>query len=169
MEFKRRFPNAVGRIQQLDLGVLHFFLLDTNERAMSRLEWQTQLDEFRAALAAAEGSDRVRHVLVAGHHPPFTNARWHSPSKAVQDAFVEPFLACSKSRTFLSGHVLGYEHFRIERRSFIVTGGGGGARFSHLHGDKLRQKAKLDLADPHPLHYLDIEASPMPCFAGCAR
>ncbi len=159
-EFNRRFAAAVGRLQTVELGFLRVLLLDTNVSAMSSVEWQIQLEQYRSALTEAEASSHVQHVLVAGHHPAFTNGRWHSPSKSVREAFVEPFLACSKARAFFAGHVHGYERFSINGRSFVVSGGGGGPRFSHLHGDKVRQAAELDLADLHPLHYLELEATP---------
>ena len=159
-EFNRRFPGAIAGLQEVDLGFLRLLLLDTNEKAMSKEQWRLQLAQFLSALSRADNDVHVKHVFVAGHHPPFTNARWHTPSRTVHDDFVTPFMQCPKTRTFFSGHVHGYERFAIEGKSFIVTGGGGGARFSHRHGDNRRKPAALDLPDPHPLHYIIGEATP---------
>ena len=158
-EFNQRFPKAVAGLQVLDLGVLRVLLLDTNKKSMSEEQWYSQLTHFQGALAAASADIKVNHVIAAGHHPPFTNGRWHQPCQAVFNSFVRPFLECPKARAFFAGHVHGYERFAIEERSFVVSGGGGGARFNHLHGDKRRLPGELDLTDPNPLHYVLVEAN----------
>lgn len=38
--------------------------------------------------------------------------------------------------------------------------GGGGARFSHLRGADHRVTSDIDLTDPHPFHYVVLEATP---------
>jgi len=159
-EFNRRFPTAIARLQTVDIGSLRLMLLDTNEQAMSKEMWRVQRDQFQAALSNADSDEQVKHVLVAGHQPPFTNGRWHKPSRAVLDSFVPSFMECRKAQAFFSGHVHGYERFAIDGKCFVVSGGGGGARFSHRHGEKRRTAAVLDLADPHPLHYISVQASP---------
>jgi hypothetical protein len=159
-EFNRRFPTAVAGLQTVELGFLRLLLLDTNQGSMSKEQWLTQLNEFCRSLTDANSEERVKHVLVAGHHPPFTNARWHSPSPAVLDGFIKPLLDCPKARTFFAGHVHGYERFEVDGRCFVVTGGGGGARFAHRHSEKRRRPAMVDISDPHPLHFVSVEASP---------
>jgi predicted phosphodiesterase len=159
-EFARRYPRAVAAMQEVDLGFLRLLLLDTHEGAMSKGQWRVQLAQFQAALSRADDDVQVKHVFVAGHHPPFTNARWHKPSRCVLEDFVPPFMRCIKARGFFSGHIHGYERFGIDGKYFVVTGGGGGARFSHRHGEKRRRTSVLDLADPHPLHYISVQASP---------
>ncbi len=158
-EFNRRFPTAVAGLQLVDLGFLRLLLLDTNQGSMSKEQWSTQLTEFCRSLADASSEERVKHVLVAGHHPAFTNARWHSPSQAVLDGFIKPFLDCPKARAFFAGHVHGYERFEVDGRCFVVTGGGGGARFAHHHSEKRCRPAMVDFSDPHPLHFVSVEAS----------
>jgi acid phosphatase type 7 len=158
-EFNQRFPKAVAGLQVVDLGLLRLFCLDTNKQSMSEEQWNMQLAQFQGALAEASSDAHVKHVIAAGHHPPFTNARWHQPSRAVFSSFVRPFLECPKTRAFFAGHVHGYERFTIEGRSFVVSGGGGGARFSHLHGDKRRLPGAIDPADPNPLHFVLVETS----------
>jgi hypothetical protein len=159
-EFNRRFPRAIAGLQEVELRFLRLLLLDTNEQAMSKEQWRVQLVQFQSALLRADDDAQVKHVLVAGHHPPFTNARWHTPSRAVLNNFVAPFMKCRKARGFFAGHVHGYERFAIEGKCFVVSGGGGGARFSHRHGGKRRRAAVLDLADPHPLHFISVQADP---------
>jgi predicted phosphodiesterase len=157
--FECRFPLAVGRQQTVTHGCVRLFLLDSNRDVMTQDQWRRQQHEYIAALQATEADERVVHVIVACHHPPFTNARWHLPSRSVEDAFAPAFLGCRKARLFLSGHVHGYERFRFREKDFVVSGGGGGARFGHRHGDRCRLEAVVDLPDPHPFHYGVVEAT----------
>ena len=155
--FNDRYPETLGVLRVHELKFARLILLDTNAAAMSPAAWQMQREEFAAELQSAEGDPSVHNVFVFGHHPPFTNGRWHAPAQAVHDAFVPKFLKCTKTRAFFSGHVHGYERFVVEGRHFVVTAGGGGPRFVHLHGAKQRQRAALDLSDPHPLNYVSLE------------
>lgn len=157
-EFNRRYPLAIARLQEVSFGFLRLLLLDTNEQAMSKEQWRVQVAQFESALTRADGDVQVKHVIVAGHHPPFTNARWHQPSRSVFQNFAVPFLYSLKARAFFSGHVHGYERFVVEGKCFVISGGGGGARFRHRHGENCRKEAILDLPDPHPLHFVLAEA-----------
>ena len=159
-EYNRRYPETLAQLREVDVGCVRLILLDTNIRALSSAQWHPQVQAFQTALGKAGSDPAIRHVLVCGHHPPFSNGRWHPPSQAVFEAFVTPFLTSTKSRAFFSGHVHGYERFAIQGRAFVVSGGGGGPRFPHLHGSQQRRATEIDLADPHPLHYVDLTVTP---------
>jgi len=159
-EFERRYPQALGQLQVIDLGGVRLLLLDTNHGVLTTSEWQAQMEAFQAALLGAEEVSTINHVLVFGHHPPLTNGLWHRPNQAVRNAFVEPFLKCRKSRAFFSGHVHAYERFNVRSRYLVVTGGGGGPRSQCLHGRWQRNRSEVDLAHPHPLHYVRLEVTP---------
>ena len=159
-EFNRRYPDCIGQLRHYTLEHLRIILLDTNHDAVSADGWRRQIDTFEQVLGDSESDPAIQHVLVFGHHPPFTNGRWHKPSQPVKDAFVASFLRCRKARIFFAGHVHGYERFSVEGRYFIVSGGGGGPRFAHLHGSRQRRTADIDISDPNPLHYIVLEAAP---------
>jgi predicted phosphodiesterase len=158
-QFAARYPESIGRLRIVDIDFVRLLLLDTNVAALSQSQWEQQRTEYGEALRLAESDAAIRHLLVCGHHPPLTNGRWHRANRAIYDAFVSAFLACTKARAFFSGHVHGYERFALGNCMFIVSGGGGGARVPHLHGVHQRHVAAVDLPDPHPLHYLQLEAS----------
>jgi predicted phosphodiesterase len=159
-EFNRRYPETLGQLREVDVDCVRVILLDTNHQAVSSTQWQQQVLAYQVALDRVDDDSAIRHVLVCGHHPPLSNGRWHPPSQPVFEAFVSPFLKCSKSRAFFSGHVHGYERFEIRGRAFVVSGGGGGPRFPHLHGSHQRRPSEVDLGDPHPLHYVELSATP---------
>jgi len=77
-----------------------------------------------------ERDQRADHIIVACHHPPFTNSRVVSPSEESRARFAEPFLRFNKIRLFFSGHAHAYERFQVEGKQFVVSGGGGGPRHS---------------------------------------
>jgi len=158
-EYNRRYPETVAQLREVDVDCVRLILLDTNHRALSSTQWQQQVRDYQWALDRAGDASAIRHVLVCGHHPPFSNGRWHPPSQPVFEAFTAPFLNCGKSRAFFSGHVHGYERFEIQGRAFVVSGGGGGPRFPHLHGSHQRRPAEIDIGDPHPLHYVELLAT----------
>jgi hypothetical protein len=159
-EFERRYPRTLGQLQSIDLRCVRLLLLDTNRRVLSSNEWQAQRQAFQAALMGAERDATIDHVLAFGHHPPLTNGLRHHPDRGVYDAFVEPFLNCSKTRAFFSGHVHAYERFDVQGRYLIVTGGGGGPRARCRRGRWQRYKSEVELTHPHPLHYVRLEATP---------
>jgi len=158
--FDERFPGVVAGLRLVDIGNVRAILIDTNADSVGSDRWAKQKQDFAHAVRDADENPTIDHVLVFGHHPPFTNGRWHPPSLGAREAFVEAFLGARKTRAFFSGHVHGYERFTRDGRRFIVTGGGGGARFTHLHGADHILTPDIDLTDPHPFHYVVLEATP---------
>lgn len=156
--FRARFPAACAGLQRLDVGPLRLIAFDTNRGALGARRWEAQRGALASALDAARDDVSVAHVVVLAHHPPFTNGRWHPPRDDVREALWAPLRACGKVRACLSGHVHGYERFTVDGVRFVVSGGGGGARFSHTAGAAQRTKADVCLPDPHPFHYLVLTA-----------
>jgi predicted phosphodiesterase len=158
--FDERFPGVVAGLRLVDIGNVRAILIDTNADSVGSDRWAKQKQDFAHAVRNADENPTIDHVFVFGHHPPFTNGRWHPPSLEAREAFVDAFLSGRKTRAFFSGHVHGYERFTQNGRRFIVTGGGGGPRFSHLNGADQRLTSDIDLTDPHPFHYVVLEATP---------
>ena len=112
-------------------------------------ELETQATWLETTLAAIEGP-----VIVATHHPPYTNSTVTGDETAVQDAFVSRLTP--NVRLFLSGHAHAYEHFEKEGVHYVVSGGGGGPRVDLLRGDDARHTDLFDAPAPRPFHWLRI-------------
>jgi len=109
----------------LSVGIIllnsNFNELKDNERRQQHSWFIKKISEFQNDLA-------LTTILVACHHPPYTNSKVVSDDKDVQRTFVEPFIATPKAKLFFSGHCHSYEHFVKNDKHFIVSGGGGGPR-----------------------------------------
>ncbi|MDT8322495.1 MAG: metallophosphoesterase [Bacteroidota bacterium] len=124
-----RFPPLRGRDwYELRCGPVAFLLLNTNFDEMQDSSVQRQQRWYESRLAALDADDAVRHVVVCGHHPPYTNSMIVSASAEVEHSVVLPFLDARKTALLFSGHCHAYEHFRSGNKHFIVSGGGGGPR-----------------------------------------
>lgn len=130
-QFCRRFPHQRERRHGLiDLGGVALLTVDSNLDQLSRAEAEEQENDYRAMLEKLDADPSVRAVIVASHHPPYTNSDLFDKDdiRAVERVFARPFLRASKTRLYLSGHVHSYERFVIGEKTFVVSGGGGGPR-----------------------------------------
>jgi hypothetical protein len=86
-----------------------------------------------------------------------TNSTIVSGSDAVRRYFVEPFLKTPKAQLFFSGHCHSYERFVEHGKTFIVTGGGGGAR-QKVITDSTRQHYRDYFRGPdiRPFHFCRV-------------
>lgn len=116
--------------------------LDSNNDIDTQTRW---LEETLPALDA-------RAIIVATHHPPYTNSSVTSDEAHVQDAFVSRLTP--NVRLFLSGHAHAYEHFEKEGVHFVVSGGGGGPRVELLENQ--RHTDLFEGPSPRPFHWLRI-------------
>ncbi len=121
-----RFPGIGGRRwYDLRRGPLLILVLDSNWSRMSAKEGAAQDRWYRDELRASDEDASIRCVMVLSHHPAYTNASNHTPSKDVEERLVAPAKAYGKVRLFASGHVHSYERFERDGKVFLVSGGGG--------------------------------------------
>jgi DNA repair exonuclease SbcCD nuclease subunit len=127
--FNQRFPHQRKRTHDLlRLGRIALLTLDSNLLKLSREEVQMQAQEYRTWLRQLDADPAVDAVIVASHHPPYTNGGY-ALMKGIDEMFAQPFLAAEKTRLYLSGHVHSYQRFDADGKMFIVSGGGGGPRY----------------------------------------
>jgi 3',5'-cyclic AMP phosphodiesterase CpdA len=133
----RRFPRLEGRHwYEIDFGPLRLVVVDSNDKQLSKAEWQAQRSWYERTLRAADESETTRGVFVLMHHPPYTNSKVTHDEQHVQDAFEPEFMAREKTLAFLTGHVHSYERFVRRGKTFVVSGGGGGPRHELARGDR---------------------------------
>jgi hypothetical protein len=156
-KFQARFPEhkKTGYLQVRDSVAI--VLLNSNFNSLTPLEDSEQVNWYKSTLQQLDADSSIQYIITTCHHSPYTNSKIVGPSTAVQNRFVNPFLASKKSKLFLSGHCHGFEHYNIKGKDFMVIGGGGG-----LH-QPLREDANClpDLCKNYkPLfHYLTVRRS----------
>ncbi len=127
--FLQRFPHQRSRIHGLTrLGAIALITLDSNLTKLSAEEVVRQEREYVQWIDELEEDPDVRLVIVASHHPPYTNGGY-ALVRGLEEMFARPFLEASKTKLYLSGHVHSYQRFRADDKMFIVSGGGGGPRY----------------------------------------
>jgi hypothetical protein len=105
-----------------------FVMVDSNFTTLTKEENEIQIDWYLSELKRFEKDERIDHIIVCCHEPPFTNSRVVGPNKKVKVSFADPFVQFHKTCFFFSGHSHTYERFQVGGKSFIVSGGGGGPR-----------------------------------------
>jgi len=135
-------------------------VVDSNLETLPDRLREHQEKRYREILKRLDRSPSIRGVIVASHHPPYTNADLPI-NPAVRETFVPPFMEAKKTLLFLSGHIHSYERFEIDGKTFVVSGGGGGPR----------RKVDTSAARPHTTdqyrrgiwryhHYVDLQIRP---------
>lgn len=152
--FRKRFPayDPSGYAEVIDSVAV--ILLNSNFAAMSPAEIIQQNNWYKADLNVLDNDPAIKMIIVGCHHSPYTNSTIVSPSEAVRQNFVPPFIKSKKAILFLSGHSHNFESFKMEGKHFLVIGGGGG-----LHQPLRANNEKMhDLsADYKPeFHYLEV-------------
>ncbi len=124
--FFRRFPHLGGRHWFSRIyGPLGLVFLDSNMGRLPTAQWREQIGWYRHELQRFEQMPEILGVLVLLHHPPYTNSSLIPDDRAVQRAFVPPFVQARKTLLMVAGHVHSYERFARAGKTFLVTGGGG--------------------------------------------
>jgi Icc-related predicted phosphoesterase len=151
-----RFPNTLHRPCVSRAGGIALVLLDSNFSHIPPWVQRGQQQEYRKILRDLDDDPTVRTVIVASHHPPYSNSQLGGDTR-VADEFATPFLQSKKGGLYLSGHVHSYERFSQDGRTFVVSGGGGGPRRA------VRNDAERPFTNDHyqigsirPFHYLRI-------------
>lgn len=120
------FPQLYGK-KWYDFTVGHalFIMLDSNFPALAKYERNAQRTFLEDRLKWASEAEKIKCVIIATHHPPFTNSTMHGDYKSVQDEFVATAKKCPKFKAYFAGHVHSYERFLVDGVHFVVSGGGG--------------------------------------------
>ena len=160
-QFASRFPPfRDARWYARRYGRLAMLFLDSTAAALSREDWRRQRAWCEATLDASDADPAIDGILLFAHHPPFTNSTVTCDDRAVEAAFVPPFLRSRKTVAMLSGHTHAYERFVEGGKHFIVTGGGGGPRVRLRKGAAQRHPDLFTGASPRPFHYLWMSPRP---------
>ena len=122
-------------------------LLDSNFRTHTKEQIEEQSQWYLKELEKFEKNKEIDFAIVCCHEPPFTNSRVVGPNEKVRVYFADPFLRFQKTRLFFSGHSHSYERFQMGRKSFMVSGGGGGPRHKVI-------------TDPRKQRYQDLFSGP---------
>ncbi len=125
-------------------------VLDSNFSELTEGERRDQDQWLTDLLAAAEKDAAVRHVIVVCHHSPYTNARIHGDSAALQEHFVTR--KTPKVKAFVTGHVHTYERFLKDGVQYVVSGGGG-APLHAVETDSPRHKDEYAGPEYRRFHY----------------
>jgi hypothetical protein len=139
-------------------GGTAIIVLNSNFSKLSSAETSAQSRWYREAIVSLDADSSVNAIIVCTHHPPYTNSTIVSASADVRREFVPPFLASPKTVLFLSGHAHAYEHFLVQGKNFVVSGGGGGPRQKLVVNPKKRQYDDLYNGPAiRPFHFLRLE------------
>lgn len=126
--FYKRFGEQTKELPAVvRMGSIVLIAVNTNFDMLSPDEFRHQKERYVDALNRLDEDPTVTGVIIASHHPPYTNSSLGN-DQAVIDLFAKPFLQARKTRLFLSGHVHSYERFVVQDKMFVVSGGGGGPR-----------------------------------------
>jgi 3',5'-cyclic AMP phosphodiesterase CpdA len=109
------------------LGPIVLIALDSNFDMLSSSDYKNQIQRYQDALEKLDNDPNVKGVIVASHHPPYTNSSLGADYGVIAQ-FATPFLKARKTRLYLSGHVHSYERFAVQDKMFVTSGGGGGPR-----------------------------------------
>lgn len=166
-----RWPETEQRPILRRIGPIAIIGLDSNFDQINDSQIETQTEKYSQLLAELDADPEVRGVIVASHHPPYSNSDLGGFAH-VEEHFARPFIEARKTKLFLSGHVHSYERFSLRDKGkfFVVSGGGGGPRrlIDDSDGRAYRNDEEiLRLGRIRPFNYLriKIDASEILCEA----
>jgi hypothetical protein len=136
--FASRFPEVPRTGYSRRVGSLAVVLLNSNFSTLNKAEVAQQQQWYEQTLITLDTDTTVKGVVVACHHPPYTNSKIVDPSPEVQERFVPAFLESKKGVAFMSGHSHAMESFAVSEKRFLVIGGGGGLQHPLLTGAERR-------------------------------
>ena len=119
-------PSRDGTTSQYhyETGGVHFFAVNSEDDIG---EYDTMFTWLASELEEAEQTDGFRCSIVYFHRPIYTLAR-HAPSLSLR-AVLEPIITSHRVPLVLQGHNHVYERFVVGDTTYIVSGGGGSARY----------------------------------------
>lgn len=129
--FYDHFPHLQKQLfYSFRLHGIAFIMLNSNFSHLTETQLSVQNDWYVRELMNLERNDSIKAIIVCSHHPPYTHSTVVSSDQQVQQYFLSPFLNTKKGAFFFSGHNHSYEHFIQKDKHIIVSGGGGGPRYS---------------------------------------
>src|SRR5206468_6925510 len=157
----RRFPFMQTSWYVEHVDAIAVVILNSNFSHLRGLETEAQQRWYEMSLNTLDLDSSVALIVVACHHPPYTNSKVIGPSSEVQRFFVPPFTRSQKAKVFVSGHAHAFEHFRVSGKHFLVIGGGGGLLHPLLQGNEQRQQDYYPHeSDRSFFHYLRCASGP---------
>lgn len=139
-EYSSRFPYIKDQLWYVikwhDVAII---TLNSNFSHLSKKERRLQDEWYVQALHLLDSEKTISSIIVACHHPPYTNSTLVSDDKKVQEHFTKAFKESKKGVLFITGHCHSYEHFIIDGKNFIVSGGGGPRQELQRPSDSLKQ------------------------------
>lgn len=158
--FCERFPYQSDQAHGVTrLGRIALITVDSNFTEISQGDIYRQTESFRKTLGELEEDKTVSGIIVASHHPPYTNSEMGANDDVIS-MFAEPFLRARKTRLFVSGHVHSYERFAAGDKMFVVTGGGGGPRRTvDTSSDRPFQNDAYRVGALRPFHYVHLDVN----------
>lgn len=124
-EYWARFPELErAKWYSLRAGPLFVLFLDSNLSELSDEERGTQRLFAKKSITSAEADPQVAFILVAFHHPPYTNGP-HPPATDALEELLSPLRFARKLKLVINGHVHSYERFVDAGLTFLVSGGCG--------------------------------------------
>jgi len=157
-KFMERFPFYSKTGYSVNNGNTEIILLNSNFSDLTEKEIEIQQKWYEKKLKSLDSDSTITAVIVAAHHPPFTNSKIILYSVDVQKSFVPPFLQSQKAKVFISGHSHAFEHFKYKGKDFLVIGGGGGLQQPLYVG---KEEQFIDqystTTTPRMFHFLDYK------------
>lgn len=146
-----KFESSTWYTQKYGNTVLIF--LNSNKSNTGNAGWQKEKKWFENILNFYDKDPSVKGIVVFVHHSPFSNSLLTGNNENVINDFVPAFANSKKTLALISGHAHTYERFKIENKTFIISGGGGGPRINLKIGkDCYNDFCKLP--SPRPFNYL---------------
>lgn len=153
-----RFPfqSETGySVREENIGII---LLNSNFSNLTNAENEEQINWYQNRINKFENDKRIKFIIVAVHHSPFTNSKIVGTNEDVQKLFVPEFIKSQKAKLFISGHSHAFEHFKIEGKDFLVIGGAGGLQQPLYKGSEELFKDKFDSTSAKRMfHFIELE------------
>jgi Icc-related predicted phosphoesterase len=154
--FGRFAAQAPGLPETVRFGDIVYVGLDSNFAMLGPERTAAQASAYENLLRELDSDPTVRGVIVASHHPPYSNSSLRATGP-VLEYYASPFLVSRKARLYLSAHVHSYERFEHEGKVFVVSGGGGGPRRRVDTSEARRWRNDVFRGAPvRPFHYLRL-------------
>ncbi|MDR3286378.1 MAG: metallophosphoesterase, partial [Prevotellaceae bacterium] len=152
--FERHFGKLNDNINFRVIDSVAVVMVNSNFKKLTTAETQNMLSRYAAVMDSLQLSENVKCIIVATHHPPFTNSKIVKPSGEVADMIVPKYIETAKAVLFLSGHAHLLEVFEYSGKHFCVIGGGGGRKQQQRKGYNQRYNNLINDAEYYRYFYI---------------